>query len=155
MGYNIIDILEKAINIENRRKIIIINAITENQVIPAIKLISKVICNQIDEIVNYYEELKEEIKNTELEEIDFRTYDKMSFLINQYNERIYELEMTNVKYYLKSSLDLTKNKYSLFIDIQGRLVNNTSDTSTKTYEILSKIIANIKNQITIIEKTII
>ena len=155
MGYNIIDIINKAINIENKRKMVIKNAITENNTSPSIKLISKVLCNQIDEIIKYYEELKNEIKYTELEEIDFRTYDKMSFLVNEFNERICVLKVINVREYLKSTLELEKNKYSLFIDMQGRLFNNTSDTGTKTYEILSKIIANILKHIRTIEKTIV
>lgn len=155
MGYNIVDIIDKAIDIENRRKYIINNSIKENQVSPVISLISKVLCNQIDEIIKYYEELKEEIRSIELEEIDVRTYDKMSFLINEYNERMYVLKVNNVREYLKCTLELTKNKYSLFIDIQGRLVNNTSNTGTKTYEILSKIIVNILNQIRTIERTIV
>lgn len=154
MGYNIIDIINKAINIENRRKSIIKNALIEKKTSPAIKLISKVLCDKIDEIVKYYEELKAETKQAELEEIDLRTYDKMSFLINQFNERKYVLKMTNVREYLNCMLELTVNKYSLFIDIQGRLVNNTSNTDTKTYEILSKIIADILKQIRTIEKTI-
>ena len=155
MGYNIIDIMNKAINIENRRKSIINNSIIENKTSPAIELISKVLCNQIDEIIKYYEELKIEINHAELEEIDFRTYDKMSFLINEFNERMYVLKVANVREFLKSTLEITKNKYSLFIDIQGRLVNNTSNTGSKTYEILSKIITNISKQIKTIERTIV
>ena len=155
MGYNIIDIINKAINIENKRKIIIKNAITENKTSPSIKLISKVLCNQIDEIIKYYEELKNEIKYAELDEIDFRTYDKMSFLVNEFNERISVLKVTNVRDYLKSTLELEKNKYSLFIDMQGRLFNNTSNIGTKTYEILSKIIADISKHIKTIEETIV
>ena len=85
MGYNIIDIIDKAINIENRRKIKIKKVIAENQVLPSVKLISKILCNKIDETIKYYEELKEELKNIEIEEIDLRTYDKMSFLINESN----------------------------------------------------------------------
>ena len=62
MGYNVLDIIDKAINIENRRKIIIKSVVAKDKVIPAIVLISKVLCSQIDEIIKYYEELKEEIK---------------------------------------------------------------------------------------------
>jgi len=155
MGYTAIDIIDKAINIENKRKIINKNIVAKNQVSPAIKLISKVLCTKIDEIIKYYEELKEEIKDTELEEIDVRTYDKMSFLMNEFNESVFAPKVTNVREYLECSLELANNKYSLFIDMQGRLFNNTSDTNTKTYEILSKIIINISNQITTIEKTIV
>jgi len=155
VGYNVVDIINKAIDIENRRRYIINNAIKENQVSPVISLISKVLCDQIDEIIKYYEELKKEMKNMEIEDIDVRTYDKMSFLINEFNERMYVLKVANVREFLKSTLEITKNKYSLFIDIQGRLVNNTSNTGSKTYEILSKIIANTLNQIRTIERTIV
>ena len=154
MGYNILDIIDKAINIENRRKIIIKNVVAKNKVIPAIVLISKVLCHQIDEIIKYYEELKEEISNTEFEEIDILTYDKISFLINEFNNKTYIQDIDNGKDYLKFSLNLAKDKYSLFIDIQGRLIKNMNDTSTKTYDILSKIINNIRKQIRTIEQTI-
>jgi len=155
VGYNVVDIINKAIDIENRRRYIINNLIKENQVSPVISLISKVLCNQIDEIIKYYEDLKEEMKYIEIDEIDVRSYDKMSFLINEFNERMYVLKVANVREFLKSTLEITKNKYSLFIDIQGRLVNNTSNTGSKTYEILSKIIANTLNQIRTIERTIV
>lgn len=155
MGYNVMDIIDKAINIEYKRKITIKSIVTENEVLPIIKLFSKVFCNQVNEIIKYYEKLKEEITNIELEEIDFRTYDKMSFLINEFNNSIYIPQVINGGDYLKYSLDSAKNKYSLFLDIQGRLVNNTKDTSTKTYEILSKIIAITMDQIKTIEKTIV
>lgn len=154
MGYNVMDIIDKSIKIEEKRKIIIKDVVAEDKALPAVKLISKVLYNQINERIKYYEELKEEIKNTELEEIDFRTYDRISFLMNEFNNRVYIEEITNVKDYLKFSLDLAKDKYSLFIDIQGRLFNNTNDTTTKTYEILSKIITNISKEIRTIENTI-
>lgn len=154
MGYNVMDIIDKSIKIEEKRKIIIKDVVAEDKALPAVKLISKVLYNQINERIKYYKELKEEIKNKELEEIDFRTYDRISFLMNEFNNRVYIEEITNVKDYLKFSLDLAKDKYSLFIDIQGRLFNNTNDTTTKTYEILSKIITNISKEIRTIENTI-
>ena len=154
MGYNIIDILEKAINIENRRKIILKRVVSENKAKANIILMSKVLCNQIDDIIRYYHELEDEIRDTEFEEIDIIIYDKISFLINEFNIKIYYSDIENGKDYLKFSLNLAKDTYSLFIDIQGRLVKNINDTSTKIYDILSKIINNIKKQIETIEKTI-
>jgi len=56
-------------------------------------------------------------------------------------------DIQNGKDYLKLSLNFAKDKYSLFLDIQGRLVKDIDDTNTKTYEILSKMIKNIKKQI--------
>ncbi|WP_224037744.1 hypothetical protein [Clostridium gelidum] len=154
MGYNVLDIINKAIDIQNRRKIILKRVVSENKAKANIILMSKVLCNQIDEIIRYYHELEDEIRDTEFEEIDIIIYDKISFLINEFNIKIYHSDIENGKDYLKFSLNLAKDTYSLFIDIQGRLVKNINDTSTKTYDILSKIINNIKKQIRTIEKTI-
>lgn len=154
MGYNVLDIIDKAIDIQNRRKIILKSVVSEHKAKANIILMSKVLCNQIDKIINYYNQLKDEMIDTEFEEIDIIIYDKISFLINEFNIKIYYEDIENVKDYLKFSLNLAKDTYSLFIDIQGRLVKNINDTSTKTYDILSKIITNIKNQIKTIEKTI-
>jgi len=154
MGYNVLEVIDKAIDIQNRRKIILKSVLGEDKAIPAIILISKVLCNQIDDIIKYYYELKDEIRDTEYEEIDIITYDKISFLINEFNNKIYNPEIDNGKEYLNFSLNLAKDTYSLFIDIQGRLVHNKNDTSTKTYDILSKLINSINKKIKSIEKTI-
>jgi len=154
MGYNVLEVIDKAIDIQNRRKIILKSVLGEDKAIPAMILISKVLCNQIDDIIKYYYELKDEIRDTEYEEIDIITYDKISFLINEFNNKIYNPEIDNGKEYLNFSLNLAKDTYSLFIDIQGRLVHNKNDTSTKTYDILSKLINSINKKIKSIEKTI-
>ena len=88
----------------------------------------------------------------EFEEIDFSIYDKMSSLINNYNKRIDVAEVTNVREYLKFSLDLEKSIYSLQMDIQGRFVKNESDIHTKTYQILADIIDNKAQHIAMLEK---
>ena len=154
MGYNVLDIIDKAIDIQNRRKIILKSVVSEHKAKATIILMCKVLCNQIDEIISYYHELEDKIRDTEFEEIDIIIYDKISFLINEFNNKIYYQDIENAKDYLKFLLNLAKDTYSLFIDIQGRLVKNINDTSTKTYDILSKIINNIKKQIETIEKTI-
>ena len=154
MGYNVLEVIDKAIDIQNRRKIILKSVLGEDKAIPAMILISKVLCNQIDDIIKYYYELKDEIRDTEFEEIDIIIYDKISFLINEFNNKIYNPEIDNGKEYLNFSLNLAKDTYSLFIDIQGRLVHNKNDTSTKTYDILSKLINSINKKIKSIEKTI-
>ena len=154
MGYNVLEIIDKAIDIQNRRKIILKSVMGEDKAIPAVILISKVLCNQIDDIIKYYYELKDEIRDIEYEEIDIITYDKISFLINEFNNKIYNPQIDNGKEYLNFSLNLAKDTYSLFIDIQGRLVHNKNDTSTKTYDILSKLMSSINKKIITIEKTI-
>ena len=154
MGYNVIDIINKGIDIASRRKTIFENIELEKCDIPSIKIISKVLIKEVDRTIEYYNILKKEIGNEEFEEIDFAIYDKMAFLINEFNKRIFVPEITNVREFLEFSLDLEKDAYSLLIDIQGRFVKKTSDIHTKTYKILSDIINNIDSHITTLEKTL-
>lgn len=152
MAYNIVDILDKAINVTNKVKIEYENIGKEKCDIQSIKIMSKVLVKQLDKNIEYYESLKEQIGDAEFEEIDFFIYDKMSSLINQFNKKTYVKDINNVKDYLKFSLRLEKDEYSLLIDIQGRFVKNTSDMNTKTYKILSDIINNAAEHIAILEK---
>ncbi|ADK14772.1 MULTISPECIES: hypothetical protein [Clostridium] len=151
MGYNIIDIINKSINIAVRRK-------AEYEDIgkrcnkQSIKIMSVVLVKQLDKSIQYYEKLKKVISGMEFEEIDFVIYDKMSFLIDEFNRKVYKPEINNVRDYLKSFLDLEKDVYSLLVDVQGRFVKNTSDVSTKTYTILSHIINNEASHISTLEK---
>lgn len=151
MGYNIIDIINKSINIAVRRK-------AEYEDIgkrcnkQSIKIMSVVLVKQLDKSIQYYEKLKKVISGMEFEEIDFVIYDKMSFLIDEFNRKVYKPEINNVRDYLKSFLDLEKDLYSLLVDVQGRFVKNTSDVSTKTYTILSHIINNEASHISTLEK---
>jgi hypothetical protein len=108
----------------------------------------------MDKTIQYYETLKKEIEDKNYEEIDFGIYDKMSFLINEFNENISVPEINNVKSFLEFSLVLQKDTYALFVDIQGRFVKNTSDTHTKTYAILSDIINNKAKFIKMLERFI-
>lgn len=154
MGYNVIDLINKGINIAIRRKTIFENIGQEKCDIPSMKIISKVLVKEIEKTIQYYETLKKEIGNEEFEEIDFVIYDKMSFLIDEFSKKICVPEINNVREYLKFSLDLSKDIHSLLIDVRGRFVKNTSDIHTKTYKILSDIINNIAMHITTIEKTL-
>ncbi|AAK78256.1 MULTISPECIES: hypothetical protein [Clostridium] len=154
MGYSIIDIIDKAIGIVIRRKSEYEKIEEEKHDSQAIRVMSAVLVKEADRTIQYYKTLKEEVGSVEFEEIDFIVYDKMSFLIDQFNKKTYEHHINNVKDYLKFSLDLEKDVYSLLVDVQGRFVKNTSDTHTKTYEILSDIIDNKANHISTIEKTL-
>lgn len=154
MGYNVIDLIDKAINIAVRRKTIFENIEQEKCDVPSIKIISKVLSKEIDTTIQYYETLKKEVGSIEFEEIDFWTYDKMSFLINEFNKKIYVPKVNNVREYLRFSLNLEKDTYALLVDVQGRFVKSTSDVHTKTYKILSSIIDNIDKHIKTLEKTL-
>ncbi|ERI94207.1 hypothetical protein HMPREF1982_01219 [Clostridiales bacterium oral taxon 876 str. F0540] len=149
MGYNAIDLINKAINITNRKRTIYESLEQRKCNIPAVKIMSKALIKEIDRTIQYYEELKNEV---EPEEIDFYIYDKMSFLIDEFNKKIIVTEINNIKDYLKFSLDLEKRGKSVLIDVQGRFVRNKSDINTKTYKILSDMINNKEKLITTLEK---
>lgn len=154
MAYNVIDLINKSIDMEERRKKLYENIGKQQKEHSSIKIMSKVLIKNIDKTINHYKDLNRELKNIELEEIDFWTYDKISFLINQYNKKQYEISFDNVGDYISFSLNIEKDMYSLLIDIQGRFVKDISDTYTKTYEILSDIISNRAKHIEALEKTL-
>lgn len=154
MGYNIIDIINKASNIANRRKELYMKIEKEKSNIPSMKILSKILIEQVDKTIMFYDTLKKDIGDSGLEEIDFAIYDKISFLINEFNMKIFVKDVQNTKELLEFSLELEKDIYSLLLDIQGRFVKDTSDIHTKTYKILSDIIENKNNHIEILKNTI-
>ncbi|KLU65296.1 MULTISPECIES: hypothetical protein [Desulfosporosinus] len=152
MGYNVEDIIEKTIKIAVRRRAIYENIRQDKSDIVSVKIFSSVLAKQMDKTVEYYESLLNEIKEVEFEEIDFSTYDKMSSLISNFNTRINLIDISSGREFLEFSFSLEKAVYSLLVDIQGRLVKNTDDIHTKTYEILSDIIETKARQIEMIER---
>lgn len=140
MGYNIVDILNKAITIISTKREIYESIGRKKCDIPKVQVMSKVLIKQANSTIQRYEELKREIGDNEVEEIDFGVYDKMSFLINEFNRKVYAPEISNVREFLEFSLNLEEDTHSLLIDIQGRFVKKASDIHTKTYKILSDII---------------
>lgn len=154
MAYNIIDLLNKAISISIRKKEIYENIKQKKCDVPSMEIIPKILIKKINNTIEYYEALKKEIRDESFEEIDIRIYDRISFLINEFNKKLYEPQINNPRDFLEFSLVLEKNTYSLFIDIQGRFTENTSDVHTKTYKILSEMINNKVDFVTTIEKVL-
>ncbi len=148
LGYNIIDIMDKAIAIGYKRKELYIGISNQNHQPPAVKILSKVLADNLDKTLLYYEKLKKEVNDKEVEKIDFGIYDKISFLINQFNLRIYTTDITTPKEFISFSLNFEKEILALFLDIQGRLIKNTNDTTSTAYMILTDMI---KNKIKLIE----
>lgn len=154
MAYNVVDLVDKAINITVRKKVIYENIGRKKPNIQSIQLMLKVLTKEIDNTIEYYGTLKKEIDGVDFDEIDFGVYDRMSFLINEFNQKKYKTEISNVKEFLKFSLKLEQDTYSLLIDIQGRFVKDTDDIHKKTYKILTDIINNKAEFIKTLEKTI-
>lgn len=154
MGYNVLDLIDKAINIAQKRKEIYQSISTEKSDILSFSILSNVFIKSADKSIQFYEALKKEIGNTELEEIDFEIYDKMSHLANEFQKRVYKAEFKRVWQYLEFSLDLERDIYSLFIDIQGRFIKKSNDVETNTYKILSSIIESKIKYIEALEKVL-
>lgn len=154
MGYNVADIIDKAVTIAIRRRTIYEKIGQEKCDILSIRIISKVLVKEIDKSIEYYQRLLNEVNDTEFEEIDFSIYDKMSSLISDFSNRISIVDVKNVREFLNFSLDMEKAVYSLLMDIQGRLVKNTADLHTNTYRILSDIISNKAHHIKMLEQAL-
>lgn len=154
MGYNVVDLINKSINIAIRKRTIYENVGQRQCDIPSIGIMSKILAKEIDKSIKYYETLKSELSEGKSEEIDFYIYDKMSFLIDEFNKKIHAAELNNIKEYLRFSLNLEKDAKSLFIDVQGRYVRNANDINTKTYKTLSNMIINKEKLITSLEKIV-
>lgn len=154
MGYNVADIINKAVNIAIRRKSIYETIEQEKGGNLSIKVISKVLVKEANKTIDYYKSLLDEIQDTEFEEIDFSIYDKMSSLIIDFNKQINIAEVKNVREFMIFSLEMEKAVYSLLMDIQGRFVKNTSDVHTNTYRILSNIISNKAKHIEMLERAL-
>lgn len=154
MGYNVIDLINKAIDISIRKKSIYEHIGQRKCDIPSMEMVSTILIKQINNTIRYYETLKKETEHRVFEEIDLSIYDRISFLINEFNKKMHEPQINNIRDFLEFSLISEKDTYSLFIDIQGRFVKNTSDIHTETYNILSDMINNKVEFITTLEKII-
>ena len=157
MSYNVIDIINKCIYIENEQKKMFEVFLDDDNASIKLQVLVKVFLKDTDRIINYYNQLKEEILEYELEEIDIRTYDKIAFLMNEHNIRMHSVNLNKVspREYLKIFLELARDKQSLFIDLQGRFYNNARDSQSNTYKVLSKIIEYTKRHTKMIEKTVL
>lgn len=154
MSYNALDIIDKAIEIEHDREKILNDILHDNSKIPNQDIISKILSQEIHRRIEKYDLLKRTLIESSLEEIDVLTYDKISFLINEFNKRIYAAQINTIPDYLKFSLNLLQDKYALFIDIHGRLANSLIYENSKSYFVVSEIIKYIKEQINAIENLI-
>lgn len=155
MGYSVIDILEKVIKLESN---------IQNNLNEAIDLtckngsmlnvLSKVLKTESNKRIKIFNSILDENRNKELEEIDFMSYDKISFLFNEYKQKLILRKVDNSKDYLLYAQDLALEKYSLLVDIQGRLMNNTHDKFSNTYMVLTKLIKNTESQVETLKKVI-
>lgn len=140
MGYNIIDLLEKAIKIAKRKIEILEEIRTEASQVSSINGATSVLIKIDKENIGYFQKIICDCERHILEDIDFAIYDKVSFLINEFNRRLIKPEILEAKELLSFCLEMEKQVFALYIDIQGRLIKNEEDSKTMAYNILSEMI---------------
>lgn len=145
MSYDVIDVIDRLIKMNKKR--IDIYSQECNDESPNINIVIKVLIKNIQREIVHFEELKEEHDLSELKQIDFLTYDKISFQLSEFNNKIKCEEINDVKELMKCSLELDEKFYALYLNIQGKLVRSIKDSETKTYKIISDIIKEKRNNI--------
>lgn len=139
MAYNALDLIDKAIGIANN-KLNIYKQILIVDDLNTIVLVRNAFIKQCEKSILNYKELKNKLQNKEIEEIDFVVYDKISFLINEFNSKHRNEKVTNIKELNEFALNYEKEILALLIDVQGRLIKKESDVNSIAYEVLNKII---------------
>ena len=152
MQYTSLDLLNKAINITRRRKKIYEEIERNENSNISVKIISKVLIKEVDRNIEFYNALIKRTSLDEFENIDFIIYDKISFLIDEFNNKEYKSEIKDVRTCIIFAITLEKDIYSLIINIQGRLVQGTKDTFSQIYKNLSDVINHKVSYIAMLEK---
>lgn len=142
MAYNILDILDKTIAIDDKIRNLYFDIDYRGEDKIRFELVRKVLIKNVEKEIKYYENLKKELENKDLEEINFRIYDKISFFMNEFSQRMKCENVDNVNKLLNCTISLHKDIVALFVSVQGKLVRNKKDSQTLAYKILSKILNN-------------
>lgn len=148
MGYDIRDVIDKALNVASKRKALYASLMDINPDV-RIRFVINTLLIQVDKDINSFYELKQSITDDIAEEIDFDIYDKISSLVYQFNRTLIKPNIRNSEDLLNFALDSEEKLYALFVDIQGRLVKDNVLVESQAYLMLNKIIEvrekNIKN----------
>lgn len=140
MGYNIIDIIDKLILIEEKA-VEIYQKICENKDCSLrFKAISNILMKEELRHIKYYNELKEKFIKSDLKDISLHIYDKISKLIDKFRNNMDIPQTGDYKVLLKGALELEKKNVALLISIQGSLVTSEKDVNRVAYNILSEMI---------------
>ncbi|NEU03437.1 hypothetical protein [Clostridium senegalense] len=145
MGYNSIDLVDKAIDTSNK----ILNFyenIKNNNNISSFNVFVNILKKHEKEKINYYKGLKESMDYESTKEINFFLYDKISSLITQFNNKISSHSCgINTKELIECAIEINKDVRALFIDVRGRITKDEDDWETSEYKVLS-IIINIQEE---------
>lgn len=147
MAYTVLDLLDKIIYVEEKKKNICGVELEKVKDDTRIYILVKVLMKNLNDSIEFHKELKEEVKKTEMEEIDFIIYDKVSFLIDEFSNKVIAPDNFNIKSIFKCCLDFQNNILSLYIYIQGKIVQREEDVGTSTYKVLNTMIVEKKKEV--------
>lgn len=116
-------------------------------VYPSINTVALVLAREEEKHVESHNNLKESLKDKELDEIDFDVYDKVSGLISEFQSRIMMSTIYNVKELVLAALVLESQYLALLVDIQGRMVKNKEDVERISYKVLESLLEDEKKRI--------
>ena len=136
--YDIRDILRKAIDVTNRKKIEY-EKLLENSGDVRMRILISVFIRATQKDIDYYQRLIDNITDTIAEAIDFGVFDKVSNLVNQFNRMIVKLDIKDRRELVSFALMQEKSTYALLVDIQGRMVTSNSASSIAYYVLLELI----------------
>ncbi len=153
MSYTTVDLINKAIYTTQKKKKLYSKQLEKVEGKTLFYVLTSVIMKNLDNSIEYYDELKREI-SSDVEEIDFATYDKISFTINEFNQKMLTPNITNTKDLMNCHLNFEKSLLTLYISIKGRLVKNKEDIKSTAYEVTSVMIIDVEKNIEKLEKFI-
>ncbi|WP_251862525.1 hypothetical protein [Clostridium sp. Marseille-Q2269] len=142
MGYNIIDLIDRSIDTGNNIIKIYIDMNKQYDDTNPFSIFSKIFMKYEKEKISYYNFLKTTLKKEKMKDIDIYTYDKISSLIAQFNNKILIKchKDKTIKEFIEYILDINKDIRALFIDIRGRMIQKNGDGDSYEYEVLTNII---------------
>lgn len=151
MSYTVLDLIDKVIYMIGKKKDTCRSILDETEKDTSVYILMSVLMKSLDTSAKYYINLRKEVRMEDLDKIDFVIYDKMSFLMNEFNNKTIFAESVSVKNIINSWVSFQKDALALYIDIQGRLVKNQDDVKTNTYKIIANMINEKKKYIKSLE----
>lgn len=145
MSYNIIDIIDKVININEYRINIYEEYLEEINLgqLPykaRYMIIIKAILKSMIKENDYYKALKKKKLNLKNEDINILVYDKISFFMEEFKNNVDACSCSELNELIPCFIDMEKKVLALLLNIQGRLVVEKKDTETLAYLILGEMI---------------
>lgn len=157
MSYTITDILDKFIKINDIR----INVYEEYEEILKIReskdnlryiIIVKSLIKEVYRENEYYDIIKKTRIPSEMDEVNFLSYDKISFSMESFKKNVNKYKVNDCKQIISSFIDIEQDILALMITVQGMLVLQTEDTETLAYNVLTEVIKERQNSITKLSK---